>query len=178
VRGIFIFSLLFLAGIHARSQEFACVEKTSGFQECTYTEFHPSGPTVYREWRYSADSDSVTRVVLGATAGSRVIDSLFVRLGANSTWVLSSVDDVLIKLPAKSNGNHGALRVKMESYSYRIKVCGYHWPRPSVHFASEDAPRIDLAVVRSRLPQSSRVGSEQSPKGPTAAQLDSVMGAR
>jgi len=151
--------LLFLLALAlngtATGQDFQCSQLDSGKWDCARTDFHPSGPTVTKDLRESANGLPYSRTITNARPDADLIGGLRLSRNMNGSWRLVWPDGSCRTLVDGKDPLPKKLRnIEVDGIDWDILVTKVSTPTERPGIATEDEPKLDLQILRkSELPK-------------------------
>jgi len=144
-------AVLFIC-VHCSSfgQNFHCLTLINGEQECTRTELHPAGPTIFKEWRRDHEDYPYLIEVLGARSGCVLMGSFSLKLLVDRSWILVMMNgNTMPLLKAIENVPRSIQVIQSNGYEWTVTVLSQDIPPIGIGYVTEDEPKLNLQIGRS-----------------------------
>ena len=133
----------------AVAQGFQCSPLAHGKTECILFDYHPSGPTVVREWRLGNEETPYKREIQGARSGRLLMGGARLMLGADQSWIIQLSSGSSVNLIEDSEPIPKTVHCVLEGgYAWDIRVTKREVPTSMVGIATEGEMKLDLQLVR------------------------------
>ena len=146
---IFIWFFLGLSSDLAISETLSCIPLINGGKECSRRDWHPTGPTIFKELWLKNSLLPVEIHILGARSGCALTPHLQLKLIDSKLWVVISSSQMRYTLINLDESSHAPVQVEDGSGGeFEILVLNViQQPfQPGIIFEYE--PKLDLRLIR------------------------------